>query len=558
MHPCSTEKARFAAFISLKAVAPRPKKDRRPCVSAVHRYPGGDFQVAFQFNIQRKLLALSLLGVAFVFAVGAAGYAAAGRLTGASQRITEAGAALKAQMAADMAHDALRGDVLAALLAGGRDDPGAEKELKAELEEHGSAFNDALKDLQAMPLNPATRRAVEQMRPTLAAYLDSARRISTQAFVDAREARNQLPRFMEAFKALEVQMEALSEIIEAQAKAEQEFSEATSSMVGIAILAVVAIAAAALLLLSRWISMGIVRPIQRAVRIAETVAAGDLSSRIDVRGADETAQLLAALKQMNDSLTRVVGTVRGSSDSIATGSSEISSGNHDLSQRTELQASNLQQTAASMEQLKSAVRTNAETARVAAQLANEASRAVSDGGTSVGQVAGTMTAIAESSRKIGDIIGTIDGIAFQTNILALNAAVEAARAGEQGRGFAVVAAEVRALAQRSASAAKEIKELIQASADKVDTGSRQAGETERAMENIVAQVSRVTQMIGEISNATQEQTTGIAQVSDALTVLDEATQQNAALVEQSAAAAESLKLQADQLVNSVAIFRMSA
>jgi methyl-accepting chemotaxis protein len=512
--------------------------------------------MAFQFNIQRKLLALSLFGVAFVFIVGAAGYVTAERLSSANQRIADVGAALKAQTDADMAHDALRGDVLATLLAGGRDDPDTEKALKADVEAHGADFAKALKDLQELPLNPETRRAVEQVRPALVAYLDHARRISAEAWQDVRGARAQLPEFMKTFKAVEKEMDALSTLIESQAEADHDLSKSTSATAGIAIIAVVVLAAGVLLALSTWVSRGIVRPIQSAVHIAETVAAGDLRSRIDARGTDETAQLLAALKQMNESLTRVVGTVRGSSDSIATGSTEISTGNHDLSQRTELQASNLQQTAASMEQLKSAVLSNAETARVAAQLATEASRAVAEGGQSVGQVAGTMGDIAESSRRIGDIIGTIDGIAFQTNILALNAAVEAARAGEQGRGFAVVAAEVRALAQRSAAAAKEIKELIQASADKVDTGSRQAGETERAMEQIVAQVSRVTQMIGEISHATQEQTSGIAQVSDALTVLDEATQQNAALVEQSAAAAESLKSQAAQLVNSVAIFKM--
>jgi methyl-accepting chemotaxis protein len=275
-----------------------------------------------------------------------------------------------------------------------------------------------------------------------------------------------------------------------------------------------------------------------------------------VQGHGETAQLLTALKRMNDSLVSVVGTVRSSSDSIATGSSQISIGNQDLSQRTEEQASNLQQTAASMEELSATVRTNADTTRQAAQLADTASGAAAQGGVAVGQVVTTMAEITKASRKINDIIGVIDGIAFQTNILALNAAVEAARAGEQGRGFAVVATEVRTLAQRSAVAAKEIKALIQTSVEQVEIGSRQASDAGHTMDDIVAQVKRVTQLIGEISTATHEQTEGIGQVSDAVTQLDQVTQQNAALVEEAAAAAESLNAQAGQLVASVAVFHL--
>ncbi|MDR7332197.1 methyl-accepting chemotaxis protein [Roseateles asaccharophilus] len=306
------------------------------------------------------------------------------------------------------------------------------------------------------------------------------------------------------------------------------------------------------------ITRSITQPVAQAVQLAEAVSAGDLRQRIAVRGRDEIAQLLRALGAMNDSLVKIVSQVRHSSDSIATGSSEIATGNADLSQRTEEQASNLQQTAASMEQMSATVRQNADIARTATQLATSASAVATQGGEVVGRVVSTMDEITTSSRKIVDIISTIDGIAFQTNILALNAAVEAARAGEQGRGFAVVAGEVRILAQRSAEAAKEIKSLIGQSVEKVDVGSQLVAEAGGTMDEIVAQVKRVADLIGEIDSASGEQAKGIGQVSEAVNQLDQVTQQNAALVEESAAAAESLKHQAARLAEVVNQFKLGA
>ncbi len=294
-----------------------------------------------------------------------------------------------------------------------------------------------------------------------------------------------------------------------------------------------------------------------ATEVVQRIAAGDLSVPVQLRAGDDRS-LLAAMRGMQRSLAQVVENIRSGSDSIATGSGQIASGNADLSQRTEEQASNLQQTAASMEQLTGTVKASADTARQATSLANAATTVAGKGGEVVGKVVQTMDEISQASKRIGDIIGVIDGIAFQTNILALNAAVEAARAGEQGRGFAVVAGEVRTLASRSAEAAKEIKSLIGASVEKVEDGTGLVAEAGRTMDEIVAQVRRVNDLIAEISAATVEQTQGISQINDAVTQLDQVTQQNAALVEESAAAADSLRNQAAMLVQSVAVFKTHA
>jgi methyl-accepting chemotaxis protein len=513
--------------------------------------------MAFKVTIGNRLLALCLLGLGFVVAVGAAGYVASQRLAGAAEDISVSGSALKNQMQADMAHDALRADVLAALLAGLNKSADEEKAIRADLKEHADSFNEALAKLAAMPLDDDTRQAVDRLRPSLAAYVDAAISMVGQAFGDTAAAQARMPDFMKRFRSLEGEMEALSDLIEKRTQATQAQSEGTAQAARSTIV-VASLLALALMTLAGWHnSRRIVGPIRRAVQVAETVAAGDLGSQIVVSGSDETAQLLAALQRMNTSLVAVVGTVRHSSDSISTGSGEIATGSMDLSQRTEHQASNLQQTVASMEQITSTVRHNADTARQAAELAGVASEAARSGGQVVGQMVATMADIAASSQRIAEITGVIDGIAFQTNILALNAAVEAARAGEQGRGFAVVASEVRTLAQRSAQAAREIKALIAASGEKVEAGSRQAGDAGRAMDGMVQQVQRVTQLIAEISRATQEQTGGVGQVSHSLSQLDQVTQQNAALVEESAAAAESLREQAQRLAQAVAQFRLA-
>ncbi|OWY33518.1 methyl-accepting chemotaxis protein [Herbaspirillum aquaticum] len=310
------------------------------------------------------------------------------------------------------------------------------------------------------------------------------------------------------------------------------------------------------LLMGVLLVRAISRPLQRAVTVAQAVAAGDLTQQIDVHSQDETGQLMQALQQMNANLQGIVGQVRLSTDTIATASSEIAHGNLDLSSRTEQQAGALEETASAMEQLTSTVRHNADSAQQAKELAHSASEVAVRGGDVVRQVVDTMSSINQSSSKIVDIISVIDGIAFQTNILALNAAVEAARAGEQGRGFAVVASEVRSLAQRSAAAAKEIKVLIDDSVTRVGTGSALVAQAGQTIDEVVRSVQRVSEVVTDISAAGQEQSQGIEEVNNAITQMDETTQQNAALVEQAAAAAQSMQEQAARLSEAVSVFRL--
>jgi methyl-accepting chemotaxis protein len=323
------------------------------------------------------------------------------------------------------------------------------------------------------------------------------------------------------------------------------------------LLALGALSVAVAALFSWILSRSVTVPLAQASDLAKRVAAGDLAATVPQHGKDEVGELMSSLALMQANLASVVNNVRRGAESVSNASSEIAQGNSDLSARTEHQASALQQTAASMEELNSAVRNNADNARQANQLAMTASSVAAQGGAVVGDVVETMKGINDASRKISDIISVIDGIAFQTNILALNAAVEAARAGEQGRGFAVVASEVRSLAGRSAEAAKEIKNLIQASVERVEHGTALVDKAGETMNEVVGSIRRVTDIMGEISAASGEQSAGVAQVGEAVTSMDQATQQNAALVEEMAAAASSLRNQAQDLVQVVAVFKLS-
>ncbi|EGJ11429.1 methyl-accepting chemotaxis protein [Rubrivivax benzoatilyticus] len=441
-------------------------------------------------------------------------------------------------------------------------DPAKEAEERkkiAEMRAENGRLLDELDKAIVMPEGRALLKTINDTRPEYNRLIDEALALDDKGEAQAAAAMlmgESLQKQRIVFKAVDDSMH-MQQRLATELGAEAIARSGLDAMVftGLALL-MAAVGAAATWLVVRNLKSALGAEPGELGRIAQRVAEGDLSP---VAGAELAPRnsVLESLGAMQQSLSRIVGQVRSSSDSIATGSSQIASGNADLSQRTEEQASNLQQTAASMEQLSSTVKQNAETAKEANRMAGAAADAALQGGALVGTVVTTMQDIAHSSRKIAEIIGTIDGIAFQTNILALNAAVEAARAGEQGRGFAVVAGEVRTLASRSAEAAKEIKSLIGASVEKVEIGTRQVDEAGESMTHIVSQVQRVSQLIGEITNATVEQSSGIGQVGDAVGQLDQVTQQNAALVEESAAAAESLRVQAARLTELVGVFKLA-
>ncbi|RLM26706.1 chemotaxis protein [Brenneria alni] len=433
-----------------------------------------------------------------------------------------------------------------------------EKRIVKLLARNSELFSQ-IKERTVSPEARARTQALEALIPSYRATVSKA--ISVGMSGQPEEARAVL--FGELRDAQSGVFNALDAMISFQAKltvdtANESQQQAISA--GLLMLIIAALAA----LLGALVAWGITYRIKKqlggeptyAVEIAQQVAQGNLALHVQLRPGD-THSVLAAMAAMRDGLSNTVNQVRESSESIATGAGQIAIGNTDLSQRTEEQASNLQQTAASMEQMNTTIKQNTDTVHMASELANSASATAAKGGEVVNNVVSTMEDISASSRKIGDIIGVIDGIAFQTNILALNAAVEAARAGEQGRGFAVVAGEVRSLAQRSASAAKEIKDLISESVQKVETGSHQVNEAGTTMGEIVEQVRRVAGLLSEIGVTTREQAQGISQVNDAVNQLDEVTQQNAALVEESATAADSLSDQAKRLVELMSTFRLS-
>ena len=519
-----------------------------------------------QMTVRGKLtltfgaLAALVLGVAgfSVNALSASEARFASFVTGINQRALEAA---KVRTAVDRRAIAARDIVFAV-------QPGDIAAIQAQAVQADANVQRSLSNLKRLvasgsDVSSAAQVVVEKIEKIEAVYRPVALRIVELASQGDREnagtmindkCRPLLAALISAADEYQVQTEIRAAEMIAQAQA--DFVLQRNALLASSLLALLAAVAAGLLIARNLLQALGAEPAELH-DIAQRVAEGDLSPIERARSAPADS-VLASLAAMQTSLARIVRQVRQGSDNIATGSSQIAMGNADLSQRTEQQASNLQQTAASMEELSGTVKISAATAVQANQLASGAAAAAAQGGHVVGTVVATMQDIAASSRKMADIIGVIDGIAFQTNILALNAAVEAARAGEQGRGFAVVASEVRSLAGRSAQAAKEIKQLIDASVSNVDTGTRQASDAGTSMTDIVNQVHRVSQLIGELSSASAEQAIGIGQVGEAVMQLDQVTQQNAALVEESAAAADSLQRQAHALAEVVQVFKLGS
>lgn len=435
--------------------------------------------------------------------------------------------------------------------------PQERQQLRQEIVQGREQFINAFKYLQDKVHNPQARELLGKAEEARTAYVASQGRF--HELLDKGHDGDALQE-LKAHTLVQVGLlqKYANELAILEKRIAVKAGDEAKTLAQLSVWLMLAIGAGAVLLgvIMAWrITLSITRPMGNAVKVAQAVAAGHLDNQIEVTSGDETGQLLQALKDMNTSLVGIVGNVRSGSDAIATATSQIAMGNLDLSSRTEEQASALEQTTAAMQELAGTVQSNFASGKRAANLAESASQVALRGGEVVGEVVHTMESITTSSRRIADIIGIIDGIAFQTNILALNAAVEAARAGEQGRGFAVVAGEVRALAGRSASAAKEIKSLIDESVSNVSNGCNLVEKAGSTMDEIVVSVRRVADIMNEISEASQDQSLGIDQIKQAMIQMDQVTQQNAALVEESAAAAQSLQAQAQTLVQAISVFR---
>ena len=508
-------------------------------------------------KLRTQIIGFGLVGAALAALIGGIGLLAVSDMGQRIHAAITASTALQASQDADMMHDAVRGDAQVALLGALDKDPKLVDEARADLAEHAARFNANLDKLAATELRPESAAALTRVRPLVAAYLATADRMIRASAVDAQAAKAESPQLQAAFSELEEQMEVLSGSLVKAGEELNTDAEASISGSRMAIGAALVVLTLAMLAAALWLARRMTGPMSHAVVAADRLAEGDLGCEIRPEGNDETMQLLQSMGKMQRNLARIVNDVKANADEVANASKQIAQGNQDLSSRTESQASSLQQTAATMGSLDSNVRHNADNARQANSLASNASSVALRGGEMMGQVVQTMTGINGSARKIADIIGVIDSIAFQTNILALNAAVEAARAGEQGRGFAVVAAEVRGLAQRSAGAAREIKTLISASVEQVEQGTLLVDEAGKTMHEIVDAIRNVTGIVAEISTASASQSEGVNEVGRAVSQMEQTTQQNSALVEQSAAAAESLSQQAQELVKAVASFRLA-
>ena len=514
-----------------------------------------------QLTVRGSVLLFIAIATLSAAALGAIGFINSTRSHAITEQLHTDVQLARAAGLVDMMHDGLRATVLSAMLAGPQASADEERAIRDELAEFTQNINQALAEFDQQADSPALRAALVDAKPVVQRYVQTAGALVAKALTEPEANPALHAAFLADFKQLEEKLEQLGAQVESRAAASVHHRDALLQQSHVATAATLLVTLVALLGYGLYFGRALIRRLgaepARLADFAHRIAKGELHTRFD-RSQMSPGSVAEAMVAMRDRLRAAVASIRAGADSVAIGATQIAGGNHELSSRTERQAGRLQVAASSMAQMTGSVKQTAEHARLASQLADQASQVAQRGGQSVQRVVATMGEIQQSSQKIADIINVIDGIAFQTNILALNAAVEAARAGEQGRGFAVVAAEVRSLAQRSAGAAREIKALIEASVDRVETGHQVVIEAGSLMQEIVGGVTRVTDLIGEIRVASGEQDQGIVQVTQSVSQLDQDTQGNASLVEQTAAAASTLREQADRLARSVATFKLEA
>jgi methyl-accepting chemotaxis protein len=507
------------------------------------------------FTIKTRLLALTSLTLAMMLVLGATSYRSLNSAGNGMSQLLGSSDILRNHMEADMMHDALRADVLAALLAANEAEL---READASSTEHIGHFRQMIQENQLKASTDDVRSALDEVGSPLEQYIQKGETVIKLAHKSHAEAAALLPDFLSAFSELEGKMSAVSDVIEKRANEDRNNALGVIALAKFIGLVTIAVALIASLGAAAWNIRSITSRLQRASKVADSIAGGELGHRIDVGMHDEIGALLSSLRQMDTKLVQTVEGVRSDATSVAFAARELVKGSDDLNERTQQQAAALEETAASMEQMTATVKQNADNAREANQLVAEACNSAERGSSVVASAVSAMREINESSSRIANIIGVIDEIAFQTNLLALNAAVEAARAGEQGRGFAVVASEVRNLAQRSAQAAREIKGLIADSTEKVKTGTEHVDASGITLKEIVTNVQKVTEFVSAIAAASHEQATGIDQVNLAVTQMDSTTQQNAALVEESTAASKAMEAQAESLMRQMAFFSVQS
>jgi methyl-accepting chemotaxis protein len=506
-------------------------------------------------TIKTRLFALTSLTLGLMLVLGITSYRSLGSAGDGMSQLLGSSDILRNHLEADMMHDALRADVLAALLA--TSDAEA-RDVESSSIEHIGHFRQMIQENQLHASTDDVRTALDGVGGPLELYIQKGEALIKLAHRNHAEATAMLPGFLDSFEELEGKMAAVSDVIEKRAAEDRNGALgiiSTAKMIG---LATFAFALVASLSVAAWNIRTITSRLRKASAVADSIAGGQLGHRIETGMADEIGVLLASLRQMDAKLVETVEGVRRDATSVAFAARELVKGSDDLNERTQQQAAALEETAASMEQMTATVKQNADNAREANQLVADACQSAERGSDVMASAVAAMREINESSSRIANIIGVIDEIAFQTNLLALNAAVEAARAGEQGRGFAVVASEVRNLAQRSAQAAREIKDLITDSAEKVRAGTGHVDASGTTLREIVTNVQKVTDFVSAIAAASHEQATGIDQVNLAVTQMDSTTQQNAALVEESTAASKNMEAQAESLMKQMSFFSVSS